>query len=175
MPMSMEQRLEILKKAREAKAAKKKESSPMKEDPVETPVETPVEKPVKKTRAKKEPVKTLDLTEDTHEVKDNEINDMLMPSKQEVDEIKKIKETGNPKKIKKEPAPEPEPEVEVEIVYEKAPKKKKKIVRKIIQEESSDDEPEVEIVYEKKPKAKKEKAAPPKKDVPAPPNPFFCY
>ena len=172
MVMSMEQRLEILKKAREAKVAKKKQSSPGTAE--EEPVETPVEKPVKKTRAKKEPVKTLDLTEDTHEVKDNEINDMLMPSKQEVEEIKKIKETGNPKKIKIEP--EPEPEVEVEIVYEKAPKKKKKIVRKIIQE-SSDDEPDVEIVYEKKPKpkAKKEKAPPPPKDIPAPANPFFCY
>ena len=172
MPMSMEQRLEVLKKAREAKAAKKKLSSP--ETAEEEPVETPVEKPVKKTRAKKEPVKTLDLTEDTHEVKDYEINDMLMPSKQEVEEIKKIKETGNPKKVKIEP--EPEPEVEVEVIYEKAPKKKKKIVRKIIQE-SSDDEPDVEIVYEKKPKAKakKEKAAPPPKDIPAPANPFFCY
>ncbi len=42
-----------------------------------------------------------------------------MPSKQEVDEIKKIKGTGNPKKV------EPEPEVEVEVIYEKAPKKKK--------------------------------------------------
>lgn len=174
MPMSMEQRLEVLKKAREAKAAKKKQSSP--ETAEEVPVEKPAEKPVKKPRAKKEPVKTLDLTEDTHEVKDNEINDMLMPSKQEVEEIKKIKETGNPKKIKKEPAPEPEPEVEVEIVYEKAPKKKKKIIKKIIQE-SSDDEPDVEIVYEKKPKAKakKEKAPPPPKDIPAPANPFFCY
>ena len=168
MPMSMEQRLEVLKKAREAKAAKKKISSP------ETDEEKPVEKPVKKTRAKKEPVKTLDLTEDLHEIKDNEINDMLMPSKQEVEEIKKIKETGNPKKVKIEP--EPEPEVEVEIVYEKAPKKKKKIIKKVIQE-SSDDEPEVEIVYEKKPKAKakKEKAPPPPKDIPAPSNPFFCY
>ena len=168
--MSMEQRLEVLKKAREAKAAKKKQLSPG--GPEEDPVETPVEKPVKKTRAKKEPVKTLDLTEDPHEIKDNEINDMLMPSKQEVEEIKKIKETGNPKKVE----PEPEPEVEVEIVYEKAPKKKKKIVRKIIQE-SSDDEPDVEIVYEKKPKAKakKERAPPPPKDIPAPANPFFCY
>ncbi len=169
MPMSMEQRLEVLKKAREAKAAKKKESSPM---PEEEAVEKPADKPVKKTRAKKEPVKSLDLTEDIHEIKDNEINDMLMPSKQEVEEIKKIKETGNPKKVKIEP----EPEVEVEIVYEKAPKKKKKIVRKIIQE-SSDDEPDVEIVYERKPKAraKKEKAPPPPKDIPAPANPFFCY
>ena len=171
MPMSMEQRLEVLKKAREAKAAKKKQASPMpEEDPVDKPVETPVEKPVKKPRSKKEPVKSLDLTEDLHEVKDNEINDILMPSKQELEEIKKIKETGNPKKV------EPEPEVEVEIVYEKAPKKKKKIVRKIIQE-SSDDEPDVEIVYEKKskPKAKKERAPPPPKDIPAPANPFFCY
>ena len=167
MPMSMEQRLEVLKKAREAKAAKKKQASPM---PEEDPVDKPVETPVKKTRAKKEPVKSLDLTEDPHEIKDNEINDMLMPSKQEVEEIKKIKETGNPKKV------ESEPEVEVEIVYEKAPKKKKKIVRKIIQE-SSDDEPDVEIVYEKKskPRAKKERAPPPKKDIPAPANPFFCY
>ena len=50
--MSMEQRLEVLKKAREAKAAKKKLSSPG--GPEEEPVETPVEKPVKKTRAKKD-------------------------------------------------------------------------------------------------------------------------
>ena len=174
MPMSMEQRLEVLKKAREAKAAKKKESSPMPEGEA---VEKPADKPVKKPRAKKEQVKSLDLTQDLNEVKDDEINDILMPSKQEVEEIKKIKETGNPKKVKIEQ----EPEVEVEIVYEKAAKKKKKIVRKIIQEESSDDddEPDVEIVYERKPKAKpkpiKQRAPPPPKDIPAPANPFFCY
>ena len=88
--MSMEQRLEVLKKAREAKAAKKKLGSPMPDEevPVEEPAKKPVDKPVKKPRAKKEPVKSLDLTEDLHEVKDNEINDMLMPSKQEVEEIK---------------------------------------------------------------------------------------
>jgi len=173
----MEQRLEILKKAREAKAAKKKLSSPMPDEEVlvDKSVDKSVDKPVKKPRAKKEPVKSLDLTEDLHEVKDNEINEMLMPSKQEVEEIKKIKETGNPKKVQIEQ----EPEVEVEVVYEKAPKKKKKIVRKIIQEESSDDEPDVEIIYEKKkskakPKAK-DRAPPPPKEIPAPANPFFCY
>ena len=173
--MSMEQRLEVLKKAREAKAAKKKLGSPMPDEevPVDKSVDKSVDKPAaKKPRAKKEPVKSLDLTEDLHEVKDNEISEMLMPSKQEVQEIKKINQTGNPKKVQIEQ----EPEVEVEIVYERAPKKKKKIIKKIIQE-SSDDEPDVEIVYEKKPKAKakakKEKAPP--KDVPPPPNPFFCY
>lgn len=48
--MTMEQRLEVLKKAREAKAAKKKISSPM---PEEEAVEKPADKPVKKRGQKK--------------------------------------------------------------------------------------------------------------------------
>ncbi len=53
--MSMEQRLEVLKKAREAKAAKKKLGSPMPDEevPVEKPGEKPGEKPVKNPRGKK--------------------------------------------------------------------------------------------------------------------------
>lgn len=180
MPMSPEQRLEVLKKAREAKAAKaaaKAEGSVEKITSNAPKTEEPKPKPKRAPKAKKEEVKTLDLTEDKHEVPDAELDIILEPSEQEKEEVKKINNRGNPK-----PKPilkEPEPEEEVEVIEEVIKKpKKKKIIRRIIEEVSSDED-DVEIVYEKappKPKAKatKQRAVPPR-EVPAPRNPFFCY
>lgn len=179
MPMTPEQRLEVLKKARAAKAAKKLSSTyepKVIDEPKAEPKAEP--KPKRTTKAKKEEVKTLDLTEDKHDVPDAEIDLILEPSSQEKDEIKKINNRGNPK-----PKPilkEPEPEEEVEIIEEVIKKpKKKKVIRRIIEEASSEEEEE--IIYEKapkrtsKPKVSKPRAAPPPRDVAPPRNPFFCY
>ncbi len=175
MPMTPEQRLEVLKKARAAKAAKKL-SSEIEPKVIDEPKAEP--KPKRTTKAKKEEVKTLDLTEDQHEVPDDEIKLMLEPSPQEKEEVKKINNRGNPK-------PKPilkEPEEEVEVIEEVIKKpKKKKVIRRIIEEASSEEEEE--IIYEKapkrasKPKAKaaKPRAPPPPREVVPPKNPFFCY
>lgn len=169
MPMSPEQRLEVLKKARAAKAAKKLQSSV---EPMETnapKTEEPKPKPKRAPKAKKEEPKTLDLTEDKHEVPDEEIDFMLEPSPQEKEEIKKIKNRGNPKP---KPILDPDSEPEVEVIEEVIKKpKKKKVIRRIIEEASSEEEEE--IIYQK-PKAKP-KAPPPPREVAPPKNPFFCY
>ncbi len=178
MPMSPEQRLEVLKKARAAKAAKAVAKAEGSVEPNAPKTEEPKPKPKRAPKAKKEEVKTLDLTEDKHQVPDAEINLLLEPSQQEKEEIKQINNRGNPKP---KPILEPDPEPEVEVIEEIVKKpKKKKIIRRII-EEASSDEDDVEIVYEKappKPKAKakapKQQAVPPR-EVPAPRNPFFCY
>jgi hypothetical protein len=184
--MSPEQRLQVLKKAREAKAAKaaaKTEGAVEKITSNAPKTEEPKPKPKRAPKAKKEPVKTLDLTEDKHQVPDAELDIILEPSEQEKKEIKQINNRGNPKPkpILKEPEEEEEEE-QVQIIeeYIKKPKKKKKVIRRIIEEESSEDDQE--IVYQKapkrasKPKAAKPRAAPPPRIVPEPPkNPFFCY
>lgn len=160
MALTYDERVELLKKARQAKAEKKlakakeiqivAEPEPEPEPPAEAPVA-----PVKKTRSKSvAPKKTLD------------IKPAPMPAF--VDDS--------------------DPEIIEEVIYKpKDKKKKKKIIRKVIMEQSSSDE-EVEIVEEKikKPKAKKEivaqaQAQPPVAQpavapVPVPPkNPFFNF
>jgi len=124
--MSKDQRIELLKLARAAKAkkaAEKKNEKDVEEDieatietPVEAPVETPIKKPVKKPRA---PRKTLNLElNDEPEIKDDE------PEIVELTETVKVK------------------------------KPKRRIVRKIIREEfnSDDTEEEIEEVIYKAPK-----------------------
>lgn len=166
MALTYDERVELLKKARQAKAEKKlakaKEIQIVAEpepEPLTSPAEAPVA-PVKKTRSKSvAPKKTLD------------IKPAPMPAF--VDDS--------------------DPEIIEEVIYKpKDKKKKKKIIRKVIMEQSSSDE-EVEIVEEikKKPKAKKEIVAqaqpqppvaqppvaqPAVAPVPVPPkNPFFNF
>jgi hypothetical protein len=81
MVLTTEQRIELLHKARQAKAEKKRERDALKPIPV-------------KGRPKKEVNKTLDLVE-TREVPDEELEEIIKPSKQEVEEIEKIKNIGN--------------------------------------------------------------------------------
>lgn len=86
MVLSSEERVELLKKARAAKAAKKAELDAMKPTPVKG-------RPPKK-------INTLDLTPDL-EVADTEINDVLLPNKPEIDDEPEIIERVEIKKIKK--------------------------------------------------------------------------
>lgn len=136
MVLSYDERVELLKKARQAKADKKLIKaneievvkrvlpSPEIEIPEEPKPKTPKEpktpKRPPKTAKAKEATKTLDISKPT-------------PMPDFVDS---------------------EPEVEEQIIYKPKEKKKKKIIRKIIMEESSDED--VEIIEEiiKKPKQK---------------------
>jgi hypothetical protein len=151
--LTYEQRLELLKKAREAKKNKKASKiapEPQPTEPIPEVEETNIvfeeevePKKVKKTRAKSAPKsssRTLDI-----------------------------------------PAPMPdfvdsEPEVEEQIIYKPKEKKKKKIIKRIIMEASSDEE-EVEVIEERVKAPKKEKAKKDtiKQEIVVKENPFFNY
>jgi len=160
MPMSAEDRIKLLQRAREAKALKKAEMDAQKPTPVKgRPRKKVVEEP-----------KTLDLVDEI-------LDDKPVVKEEEIKPVEKPVEK-----------PDEDDEVEEQIVYEKIPKKKKKIVRKIIRqvESSSDDDVEEQIIYERPPK-KTIQARPHKVEQPryqTPPrqvevepvrNPFFNY
>jgi len=167
MPMSAEDRIKLLQRAREAKALKKAEMDAQKPTPVKG-------RPRKKV-VKEEP-KTLDLV--------NQVLDEKPVVKEE--EIKPVVKEEEIKPVKEED--DEDDEVEEQIVYEKIPKKKKKkIVRKIIRqvESSSDDDVEEQIIYEKPPKKtlqarphqveRPRPQTPPRQVEVEPRNPFFNY
>jgi len=162
MPLTTEQRIELLKKAREAKARKKQERDAEKPTPV-------------KGRPKKEVKKTLDITESV-EIPDEEFEEIIKPSNQEVQEVEKIKNIGNPPKRttkKKETEVfEDDPEIIEEVEVRKIKKPKRRIVRKIIKEqydsESTEEEIE-EVIY--KPPRHKSKAKAKEVEMPRPQTP----
>jgi len=138
MPLSTEQRIELLKKAREAKARKKAEADALK----------PV--PVRGRPAKKNEEKTLNLVED-NKVNDEEIDAIIdEPVREPVREPVKVpKRTLKTKKPQSEI--EEEPEIVEEIEVKKIKKPKKRIVRKIIKEQydsSSTEEEYEEVIYQ---------------------------
>jgi len=144
MPLTTEQRIELLKKAREAKALKKAEADALKPTPV-------------KGRPKKEtPKKTLDITEPIEaEVPDEEatiVEEIIKPSNQEVKEIENISKRTS----KKKEEAEPEPEIVEEVEVRKIKKPKRRIIRKIIKEQydSESTEEEIEEIIYKPPKHK---------------------
>ena len=162
--MTTEERIELLKKAREKKAMIKAEMDAQKPTPVKG----------RPKKVKEEEPKTLDLVE------------------KEIDEIiekeEPIKPVVKPKKVIPVMQEDDDDEVEEQIVYEKAPKKKKKIIRKIIRqvESSSDDDVEEQIIYEKPPKktlqarphqVERPRPQTPPRQVEVEPvrNPFFNY
>jgi len=158
MPMSMQDRIELLKKAREAKKAKQEERKAEKE----------ANPPPRGRRPKPKPEeKTLDLV-DNNQVKDEELDDILKPEPKTEPEPKNIsKRTTKKEKVVAEPVQEPEI---VEVVEtRKVRKPKKRIVRKIIKEqydsESTEEEYE-EVVYQA-PKHRPRQAKP--KEVEKPP------
>ncbi len=136
--LTYEQRLELLKKARQAKKDKRAAKlsneflQETNEDNNEFSTSSVTEIPKKKTRKPKpkpEPVRSLD-----------------------------IQPTPMPDFV------DSEPEIEEQIIYKPKDKKKKKIIRKVIVEASSDDE-EIEEVVEhvKAPKKKVREHAPERK------------
>ena len=152
MPLTYDQRLELLKKAREAKKNKKlaKESAKESLSPTHAPQEQDEEPETPKiSRSRSKSVKPTSRTLD-------------------------IKEP--------EPLPDfidSEPEVEEQIIYKPKEKKKKKIIRRVIMERSSDEE-EVEVIEErvkapKKEKAVKQEITPKAEPEVKPNNPFFNF
>ena len=146
MVLTTQERIELLKKAREAKAKKKEERDALKPTPV-------------KGRPKKETKKTLDLVEatETTEVADEEIEeiienveDKIMPSGRNIPK-------RTTKKISSDTIiEEAEPEVVEQVEVRKIKKPKRRIVRKIIKEQydSESTEEEFEEVIYKPPKYK---------------------
>jgi hypothetical protein len=115
MPLTYEERIKLLEKARAAKAAKRAGLTQNKEQepapaPAQEPEPAPVEKP-KKSRSKsvKPRTRTLELPPEPAPMSDEE------------------------------------PEVEERIVYRPKTQKKKKIIRTIIKDASDDDDNEEEI------------------------------
>jgi len=159
MPMTTEERIELLKKAREKKAMIKAEMDAQKPTPVKG----------RPKKVKEEEPKTLDLVDEI------------------IEKEEEIKPVEKPKKVIPVKQEDDDADVEEQIVYEKIPKKKKKIVRKIIRQvESSDDDVEEEIIYERAPKktiqarphqVERPRPQTPPRQVEVEPvrNPFFNY
>ena len=146
MPMTREQRLELLKLAREAKAKKKLERDAGGDKPVvkrsRKPKEVAIEEPM-------EPV-----------VEEPEVEPEPVESEPEIVEpVKKPRAARSKKAVVKEPVKtlelnndiDVEDDVMVEEIVEIRKKPKKKIVKKIIYESCSEDEVE-EVVVQNKPK-----------------------
>ena len=159
--MTREQRVELLKLAREAKAKKKQERDAEKPKPVmgrpkkkkeEETFEPPEEEP-------KEDVKM--------KVSDDEIDKMLHKPKMRMTYKERLKNRSLDLKLK-EPKKEEDDEEEVqeEIIYKKKPKKK--ILRKIIYEESTDDEVIEEVIDNRKNKPIEKEAKVKKVSKPVP-------
>jgi len=152
MTMTKEQRCELLKLAREAKAKKKivrDEAKPV----------------VKRGRKKKtEDIIEPDINPDPVEEQEKVVEDNVVEDNVVVeDPVKKVK----PKKIK-EPVntltlemPDDQPDVIYETEIRRRPKKK--IVKKIIYEDNSDDEIEEEIIDNRKKKSEVKKIVKPVK------------
>jgi len=147
MVLSTEQRIALLAKAREAKAKKKAEADALKPVPIKG----------------RPPKKTLDITPNVEKemiVEDHEVEEIIKPSDEEIVEIEKIKNIGNPikrttKKISSE-YDESEPEIIEKVEIRKIKKPKRRIVRKIIKEQydSESTEEEYEEIVHQAPKHK---------------------
>jgi hypothetical protein len=148
MPLTTEQRIELLKKAREAKAKKKEERDALKPTPV-----------------KGRPKKTLDITEPVEATKaaDEEIEEIIenveekiMPSGRSEGTKPKPNIPKRTTKKKETEEAEEEPEIVEQVEVRKIKKPKRRIVRKIIKEQydSESTEEEIEEVIYKPPKHK---------------------
>jgi hypothetical protein len=140
MPMTKEQRIELLKLAREAKAKKKVERDEAKPE-------------VKRGRKKKEVIVEPDINPEPVEEQEKVVEDNVVAEPVIEDPVKKPK----PKKIK-DPVntltlemPDDQPDIIYETEIRRRPKKK--IVKKIIYEDDSDDSVEEVIVDNRKKKA----------------------
>ena len=138
MPLTKEERIELLEKARAVKASKKAERDAEKPKPV-------------KGRPKKE-TKTLNLDDVADETNVEEIAEDIKNM-----EINKVEE---PTKQMELPKQEEQEQDDVQIIEEvvKKPKKKKKIIRRYIEPSSSSEEEVVEEYIKAKKKPKEPKA-----------------
>ena len=148
MPQSYQDKIELLKKAREAKKAK-----------YDAIKQEKIDNPPPKGRPRKETKKTLDITEtfshsngiEPVEVADEEIDEII-----ENVEDKIIPNIPKRTSKKKETEVEEEPEVIEKVETRRIKKPKRRIVRKIIKEQydSESTEEEIEEVIYKPPKYK---------------------
>lgn len=149
MVMTMEQRIELLAKARQAKKDKKLAADALKPVPIKG----------RPKKVKEQEGKTLDL-EDKLEVNDNEIDEIIRkPDKTVNKRLPKLESEIEPERAEPEPA-EAEPEIIEEVVVKKIKKPKKRIIRKIIKEQydSESTEEEIEEVVYQAPKYKPREA-----------------
>jgi len=141
MPLTHDQRLELLEKARAVKASKKAERDANKIPP-------------KKGRPKKQ-TKTLNLDDVADETNVEEVANDLKNMDIKEDDIKE-----EPTKEKTELQEQEQEQDDVQIIEEvvKKPKKKKKIIRRYIEPSSSSEEEVVEEYIKAKKKLKEPKA-----------------
>ena len=139
MPLTKEERVELLEKARAVKASKKIERDKLKPKPV-----------------KGRPKKTLNLDDVASETNVEEITENI--KNLEVKE-ESVEEPTNETELKTEQNEEQEDNVEIVEEVVKKPKKKKKIIRRYIEPSSSEEEI-VEEYIKKKPKPKAPKISP---------------
>lgn len=156
MVMTKEERIELLKLAREAKKKKAEERKAM----------LP---PVVKGRPKK-----VKEPEPEPYMPDDDIEDLLE------EPVKPVRVKKEPKKTLELDLPEDEPEIIYEEIVKKKPKKK--IHRKIIYEDDSDDDIEEEIIDRRtktrqvaKPKVMKPPPAPEPKETPEMPKSYLGF
>jgi hypothetical protein len=166
MPMTREERCELLKLAREAKQKKKENNT-----------EEPVVKKTTRGRKKTEPV-TENPTDDIME--EDDTDKLIMDynnTMKEIDTLMEDKNIEEPVKklkgVKKEPSKtlnlemdDNEPDVIYETEYRKKPKKK--IVKRIIYEDDSDDSVEEVVIDNRKKKTEIKQVKPVSKPKPLP-------
>ena len=145
MPLTHEQRAELLEKARAVKASKKAERDR--------------EKPIPKKGRPKKQTKTLNLDDVADETNVEEITEDI--KNMEINKVEEpVLESTNEMKLKTEQEQEQD---EVEIVEEIVkPKKKpkKKIIRRYIEPSSDSEQEIIEEFIKKKPKPKAPKISP---------------
>ena len=141
MPQSYQDKIELLKKAREAKKAK-----------YDAIKQEKIDNPPPKGRPRKETKKTLDITESA-EIQDEEIDEIIENVEDKI--IPNIPKRTSKKK-ETEAEAEEEPEVIEKVETRRIKKPKRRIVRKIIKEQydSESTEEEIEEVIYKPPKYK---------------------
>ena len=169
MVLTTQERIELLARAREAKAKKKAAIDALKPIPkkgrppkkVEEKVEEQVEPEVKEEEVKEQEVTPEISVKDTFKITPK-------------NDVKEVEETN----LQKEDSSEDE--VIIEEIKKKK-KKKKKIIRRIIEQSSSSDE-EIQEIYLPKTKTKKVVTKVEPENIPKPVNvqkpehnPFFCY
>jgi len=151
--MTKEQRIELLKLAREAKAKKKVERDEAKPE-------------VKRGRKKKEVIVEPDINPDPVEeqekvVEDNVVEDNVVVEEQVKDPVKKPKKVKEPVNTLTLEMPDDQPDVIYETEIRRRPKKK--IVKRIVYEDDSDDSIEEVIVDNRKKKSEVKKTVKPVK------------
>ena len=139
MPLTKEERIELLEKARAVKASKKAERDANKIPP-------------KKGRPPKKEINTLNLDDVADETNVEELAEDIKNM-----EVKQVEEPTIETELPQQNKEEDNVEIVEEVV--KKPKKKKKIIRRYIEPSSSEEEI-VEEYIKKKPKPKAPKISP---------------